>query len=220
MAKTKVVKAELIIGNAVGVTMAERAGESILHAALSHNPDVAVIVEADDIDIKSGKPIKGAEKYRLFHRPADSDKDGTLVAVRRDHVIVAGPKWTLASPDHLNGRHFDINPRWALTVGVKFYGVGPTRKITGVHFPPARSSALLPLAYKAMRELDDDLFAGDLNVTIAIIRRNFPAKDCRGKEVLHAVANPSMHLGAATTLELSVSDHPGVRVPFKVEKPV
>lgn len=208
-------RGHFIIGNAVGVTMGESAGEKILSAALASDPDFAIVVEADDIAARNGAPIRGAENYRLFHRPNHSDKDGTLIAVRRDHVIVGEPLWTLCTPDRLGRRKFDINPRWALTVNVRFDGEGSPRKITGVHFPPPDTSALIPLAHKAMHKLDDDLFAGDLNLSIEAIRREYPSMDCRGQEVLHAVAKPSMHLGSARAVKLAMSDHPGVRIPFR-----
>lgn len=208
-------KGYFVVGNAVGVTMGEPAGESILKAALQLEPDFAVIVEADDIAARDGAPIKGAEDFRLFHRPRDSDKDGTLIAVRRDHEIVGDPQWTLCTPDRLHGRRFDINPRWALTVRVRFHGEGPVRRLTGVHFPPPDTSALLPLAHRAMHRLNDDVFAGDLNMPLRAVRREYPNMEVRGHEVMHAVAKPAMQLGTARTIKLAMSDHPGVRIPFK-----
>jgi hypothetical protein len=210
--------ADLVIGNAVGVTMGERRGEAILRAALRLDPDVVVINEADDIAMRDSPLPRWAEDYRIVHKGKDIHKDGTLVAVRRDHDI-GEPEWNLCTPDHLGDTHFDINPRWSLTVPIRFYGVGGWKRITGVHFPPARSAALRPTAYKAMRDLDDDMFAGDLNVTIGTIRRHFPTKDCRGRQVLHAVADKSMRVGASRVVDLAMSDHPGVVVPFKVQKP-
>jgi hypothetical protein len=216
---TKEVRAELVIGNAVGVTMGERRGEAILRAALRLDPDVVVINEADDIAMWSGGSVPPwASDYRIVHKAKDLHKDGTLVAVRRDHDI-GEPEWNLCTPDHLGDTHFDINPRWSVTVPIRFYGVGRWVRATGVHFPPARSAALRPVAYQAMRDLDDDFFAGDLNVTLPTIRKHFPGKDCRGKQVLHVVANPSMGFGTACAVDLAMSDHPGVLVPFKVQKP-
>lgn len=208
-------RGHFVIGNAVGVSMGEPAGERILSAALKQdNPDFVIVVEADDIAARNGKPIKGAEDYRLIHRSQHSHRDGTLLAVRRDHRVLGPPIWTLCTPDNLNGRSFDINPRWALTVRVRFNDEGPTKRITGVHFPPPRSAALLPLAHRTMHRLDDDLFGGDLNMSLDAVRREFPKMDVRGHEVMHAVAKPSMNLGRAQTIDLAMSDHPGVRIPF------
>lgn len=218
--KLEVVKAHLVVGNAVGVTMGERAGEAVLRDAIALDPDVIVMVEADEIAARQGKPIKGAEDYRLFHRPNNSDKDGTLIAVRKDHEVVGQPQWNLCTPDNLRGRRYDINPRWSLTVKVKFNGVGRPRKVTGVHFPPKRSAGLLPLAYASMRGLDDDLFAGDLNLLKRTVERHFPDNDVRGVELLHAVAKKNMHLGRAERVTLADSDHPGVRIPFRAKRRV
>lgn len=218
--KLEVVREDLVIGNAVGVTRGERAGEAVLRAALALKPAVAIIVEADEIAVGKGRPVKGASDYNIFHRGNDAHKDGTLIAVHKDHVVQGKPKWTLCTPDNFNGRNYDINPRWALTLRVKFYGVGRVKRITGVHFPPKRSAGLLPLAYKSMRDLEDDLFAGDLNLRRQTVQKQFPGMEVRGVELLHAVAKKNMHLGAAHSVVLANSDHPGVRIPFDVKRRV
>jgi hypothetical protein len=212
----------LCIANAVGVTTGERNGERVARAAAAiPGVDVIVVVEADDIEARDDTPVLSRDRWRVFHRGGHPDKDGTLLAFRRSTVEVVGdPSWTLCTPDHLGDRRFDINPRWALTVPVRFYGIGSTRTVTGVHFPPPRAKPLLPLAYQAMRDLNPDVFAGDLNLTRATVQTHFPTRDVRGREVMHAVAKKHMHLGRARAVELAGSDHPGVLVSYPAARRV
>ena len=212
-----------VIGNAVGVTAGERLGEEVFVDAMRLEPDIITIVEADEIALNDGVRSAAGKKllkdYQIFHRGLSLDKDGTLVAVRRDHEC-GRPRWKLCTPDFLqlkSGRivHFDIRPRYSLTVPVKYEGSGRFSPTTGVHFPPARSKALLPTAYAAMRDLDPDQFMGDLNILLPAVRDNFPSKEAVGIELLHVVAKEKMKVTAARKVVLGDSDHPGVQYRFE-----
>ena len=205
----------LCIANAVGVTTGEKNGERVLKAAAAlPSVDIIAVSEADDIDTNDDTPVLPRAEWVVFHKRHDDDKDGTLLAFRRKTVTIAGlPSWTLSTPDHLGDQQFDINPRWALTVPVRFgQGDAPVRTVTGVHFPPPRDSGLMDTAFLAMHKLDPDLFAGDLNLHYADVAQHFPNRDVRGVELLHAVAKRHMRLGGAKRVELAGSDHPGVLV--------
>lgn len=195
----------LVVTNYVGVTMQAPAARKIATKASAHG----AVVFGSESDYLPDDAYQ-APSWRLAHSEADNGRDGSSLAVRRDRVRIDGPVTRHPLISAPQARRAGMNVRYALVAHLlidDWYELCAA----SVHLP-LKSTGLQSTAIRALRDLDVDLFAGDLNMLASDALRAFPNRTVRGRERLHVVARPGVKLHTSQRLSLPPSDHPGVRV--------
>jgi hypothetical protein len=205
----------IVAANAVGAIWGETAGVRILkNATKVRGVKIVGCAEADDIP----RGTLDRKIWRTIHRPHHVEKDGCLLALRRDSVKVIGrPKW-IKLCDGVRPSRGDkgMNARWMLLVRVRYVGTGVTEVLAVVHFAPDRYMDRQEDCVRRTRQVAPDLFLGDTNMGASEMRRAFPEYSVRTVEVMNVASRRVSARGSGAVLlpARSVrigSDHPGNR---------
>lgn len=204
-------QADAVAVNLVGVTMGERAGETILRRAAHLTPRVILVggVEADDVDSTDGLGLP-KPAWQVIHARNHDARDGVLLLLDRDRVEpLDDPRWVLTAPAHA-GSNAD---RFALVLRV-LIDRGPherRRKVAVVHVVPARAPrGLYAAQMQAIHRLRADVTLADWNADRRTVARHSPGRDVyvpAGDVMGHVTLPGRSPSRVARSLRCEPSDH-------------
>jgi hypothetical protein len=195
--------------NAVGAMPTNRKGlgNRILKAAAEKGA-LLLGVECDDLEPAA---VLDPEVWWWRHKQAEH-LDGNFIAGLRKRtrasdveVIPGAPASPVNAPRAFLKAKIRVDDTWGLTV-------------SPYHSPRWREGGLEAATAMLLKaqSLDIDLLAGDINIRNDAVRRRFPNRTVRSREVMHMMARQRLELGNAQAFDLlegTVSDdHPGLRV--------
>lgn len=231
---TKLLRVGIVAFNAVEVTTGPKNARRVIRAAARHSPtrrcqgcqklshgapSILLGSETGDVTQHDDDPDLDPEIWRVIHRGADVEKDGSLIALRREVIrALAKPRWTkLCDGVRPRGDDKGMNARWCPHLPIKIIGTGLELDIGAGHWAPDRYPDRQADCAEAMRELELDLAGGDFNRPRPAVQRALRPQQVRTVEVMSIVGRPGLRLGPARAIRLPGSDHPGNRTNMLVQ---